>query len=70
MKMNHFRDTHSGRIHGGKHGFIFQIIRSIKKFIDFINRKYDREFVIYHHAWNSDIIPQNVKYIPIEKADG
>ena len=29
-----------------------------------------QEFVLYYHAWNSDIIPQNVKYIPIEKTDG
>ena len=24
----------------------------------------------YHHARNGDIIPQNMKYIPIEKTDG
>ena len=70
MKMNHFRDTHSGRIHCGEHGFIFQVIRSIKKPANFISRKYGWEFVLYYHAWNSDIIPQNVKYIPIEKTDG
>ena len=70
MKMNHLRDTHSGRIHCGEHGFIFQVIRSIKKPVNFISRKYCWEFVLYYHAWNSDIIPQNVKYIPIEKTDG
>ena len=67
MKINNFEDTRFERIHGGKHSFILQVIRSIKKFIDFINGKYDRELVLYHHAWSGDIIPQNVKYIPIEK---
>ena len=47
-----------------KHGFIFQVVRSIKKPVNFISRKYGWEFVLYYHAWNSDIIPQNVKYIP------
>ena len=42
----------------------------IKKPVNFISRKYGWEFVLYYHAWNSDIIPQNVKYIPIEKTDG
>ena len=53
----HFGDTHSGRIHRGKHGFIFQVICSTKKLIDFTSRKYGWEFVFYYHAWNGDIIP-------------
>lgn len=53
MKLNNFEDTHFERIHGGKHDFIPQVIRSIKKFIGFINGKYDRELVLYHHTWNA-----------------
>lgn len=67
MKMDHLGHTHSGRIYGGEHGFIFQVIRSIKKPVNFINRKYDREFVLYQHAQNRDIIPKNVKYISAKK---
>ena len=70
MEMDHFGDTHSGRIHRGKHGFIFQVICSTKELIGFTSRKYGWEFVFYYHAWNGDIIPQNTEHIPIEKTDG
>lgn len=70
MQMDHFGNTHSGRIHGCKHSLIFEVINSIQQTVDFIHRQNSWKFMLQNHAGDSNVIPKDVQDIPIEKADG
>ena len=69
MQMDYFGNPHSGRVHGCKHGLVFNVINGIQQTVDLIRCKYSREFPLYNHARNYSIIPKDVQDIPVKKVE-
>ncbi len=67
MQVDHFGNTHSGRVHCCEHGFIFKILNGIQKTVDLIGSKNCWKFPLHDHAWDQSVIPKDVQDIPVKK---
>ena len=69
MQMDHFGNSHPGRIHSCKHSPVFDVTNSIQQAVNFISSKDSREFPFHDHTRNYSIIPKDVQDIPVKKVD-
>lgn len=67
MQVDDFGNPQSGRIHGGKHRPVFQVIGRIEESVNILPGQSGGELMVDAHAGHPDIIPEDMQDVPVKE---